>query len=101
MSRIEDMQPINELRMAARWKLGRALAKVERLPGGRGNKTSDDQKSFSNLLKVLDLDKSLAMEAQRRQGKRNDPTSSAKLTKLKFLEKLGLTRQTAADVQRN
>jgi hypothetical protein len=27
---VEDMRPINELRMAARWKLGRALAKVER-----------------------------------------------------------------------
>lgn len=62
---IEDMRPINETRMAARWKLGKALAQVERLPGGRGKNTSGDQKSFSGLLKALDLDKSAAMEAQR------------------------------------
>jgi hypothetical protein len=63
---IEDMRPVNESRMRARWKLGRALAEVER-----------------------------------RQGKRNDPTSSTRLTNFgSFLEKLGLTRQTAVDVQR-
>jgi hypothetical protein len=62
---VEDMRPINEARMAARWKLGKALAAVERLPGGRGKKTSHDEKSFSNLLKALDLDKSVAIKAQR------------------------------------
>jgi hypothetical protein len=30
---IEDVRPINELRMVARWRLGRALAKVERGQG--------------------------------------------------------------------
>jgi len=30
---IEDMRPINEARMAARWKLGRALAKIDRAQG--------------------------------------------------------------------
>ena len=36
MSGIEDMGPINELRMVARWKLGRALAATER--GGQGGR---------------------------------------------------------------
>jgi hypothetical protein len=30
MSGIEDMGPINELRVVARWKLGRTLAATER-----------------------------------------------------------------------
>ena len=63
---IEDMRPINELRMAARWKLGRALAQVERGAGpGRGKKVSGDQTSFRDLLRSIDLDKNVAMEAQR------------------------------------
>jgi hypothetical protein len=48
----------------------------------------------------LKLGRALA-EVERRQGKRNDPTSSTRLTNFgSFLEKLGLTRQTAVDVQR-
>ena len=35
---IEDMRPINEARMRARWKLGRALKMVERQPEG-GDRT--------------------------------------------------------------
>ena len=63
---IEDMRPINELRMVARWKLGRALAKVERGKPFPGSATmSGEQTRFRDLLKKLDLDKSLAMEAQR------------------------------------
>lgn len=37
---VEDMRPINETRMAARWKLGKALAAVERNPGKRTDLTS-------------------------------------------------------------
>ena len=45
---VEDMRPINETRMAARWKLGKALAAVERGNGpGRGQKMSGGQTSFS------------------------------------------------------
>ena len=48
----------------------------------------------------MKLGRALA-EVERRQGKRNDPTSSTRLTNFgSFLEKLGLTRQTAVDVQR-
>jgi hypothetical protein len=36
---IEDMRPVNETRMLARWKLGRALVKEERAPEGRPSKT--------------------------------------------------------------
>jgi hypothetical protein len=63
---IEDMRPINETRMAARWKLGKALAAVERGNGpGRGQKMSPGETSFRKLLMELDLDKSVAMKAQR------------------------------------
>src|ERR1700757_1575933 len=59
---IEDMRPINETRMLARWKLGRALAQVERGAGpGRGKKVSGDQTSFRDLLRSIDLDKNVAM----------------------------------------
>jgi N6-adenosine-specific RNA methylase IME4 len=63
---IEDMRPINELRMKARWKLGAALATVERgKPGPVGKDTSAVQKYLKNLLQKIGLDKSVAMEAQR------------------------------------
>jgi hypothetical protein len=57
---IEDMRPINELRMAARWKLGKTLAKVERRQGDR---TSEG--SFTKFIADLGLTKPTAMEAQR------------------------------------
>jgi carbamate kinase len=63
---VEDMRPINETRMAARWKLGKALAAVKRGNGpGRGQKMSGGQTSFRKLLTELDLDKDVAMKAQR------------------------------------
>jgi hypothetical protein len=43
---IEDMRPINETRMRARWKLGRALALVERAPEGRPSNTVKPVNSF-------------------------------------------------------
>jgi len=63
---IEDMRPVNELRMRARWKLGKALAKLYRAAGpGREKKMSADKTSFRAFLTELDLDKSLAVGAQR------------------------------------
>ena len=66
---IEDMRPINELRMAARWKLGRSLAAKERGgPGGRpSNKEPTTGRSgFWKWVKdVLQLEAPRVVEAQR------------------------------------
>src|SRR5260370_33425199 len=62
---IEEMRPINELRMKARWKLGGSLATVERGPPGPAKKdTSTVQKYLRDLLDILRLDKSIPMKAQ-------------------------------------
>jgi hypothetical protein len=56
-----------ELRMAARWKLGRALAKVERKPGARtdiSTSSGSQIKLYVGLFKDLKLDKMAAQEAQ-------------------------------------
>jgi hypothetical protein len=47
------MRPINELRMKARWKLGGALAKVERKPGSQT--LSNRLTSFGSVLGKLGL----------------------------------------------
>jgi N6-adenosine-specific RNA methylase IME4 len=57
---IEDMRPINEARMRARWKLGRALAKVSRAQGERTSVSS-----FTKFIGDLGLTKPVAIEAQR------------------------------------
>ncbi|MFK4727125.1 N6-adenosine-specific RNA methylase IME4 [Bradyrhizobium niftali] len=57
---IEDMRPINETRMVARWKLGRALVGVTR---AQGERTSE--RSFTKFLGELGLVKPTAIEAQR------------------------------------
>jgi hypothetical protein len=54
------MRPINEARMRARWKLGRALAKLER---AQGERTS--VRSFTKFITDLGLTKPTALEAQR------------------------------------
>jgi N6-adenosine-specific RNA methylase IME4 len=60
---IEDMRPVNELRMTARWKLGRALAMVERAAHpGKGKVASS---GLTSLLQSLDLTKQTAQAAQR------------------------------------
>jgi hypothetical protein len=60
---VEDMRPINELRMIARWKLGRALAQVERATHpGKGKVASG---GLTSLLVRLALDRQTSMEAQR------------------------------------
>ena len=57
------MRPINELRMAARWKLGGALAQAERAKHpGKGKVASA---SLTSLLTRITLDRQTAMEAQR------------------------------------
>jgi hypothetical protein len=57
------MRPVNETRMAARWKLGRALAKVERATApGKGKMALT---SLTSLLQKLSLTKPIALEAQR------------------------------------
>lgn len=50
--------------MTARWRLGQALAQVERKPG-RINLSRTETNSFRALLKKIGLDKSRAVEAQR------------------------------------
>src|SRR5262245_56190382 len=44
----EEIRPLNEARMWARWKLGTMLAKVVRAPQGRG------RKALSGLMHLLD-----------------------------------------------
>jgi len=65
--RIEEIRPVNELRMRARWKLGQLLAAVERRQGARTDLTSsvDLTKLFRALLKKIELDPDTAMKAQR------------------------------------
>src|SRR6516165_7535742 len=57
---VEEMRPINELRMRARWKLGRALREVERAQGQRTSLSG-----LTRLLSELDLTKPTALAAQR------------------------------------
>ena len=65
--RTEEIRPVNEMRMQARWKLGRALAKVVRGAGpGRGKqKVFPDETSCRKILKSVGLLPKVAMEAQR------------------------------------
>lgn len=61
---IEDMRPVNETRMLARWKLGRALDKIERDTHGPGR----GKKALSGLTGFLDqlgMTKPTALAAQR------------------------------------
>jgi hypothetical protein len=60
---IEDMRPINELRMAPRWKLGRALAKVDKAQGERTDRSTSSGRQKKLLLQQMCLDKSAAMQA--------------------------------------
>jgi hypothetical protein len=63
---VEDMRPINETRMAARWKLGKALAAVERgKPGPVGKDNRVAHAYLKTLLAELKLDKTVARDAQR------------------------------------
>ena len=59
----EEIRPVNELRMRARWFLGQALAKVERGTGpGRGKKVSQSGTSFRDYLESLNLNKNRAQD---------------------------------------
>jgi N6-adenosine-specific RNA methylase IME4 len=63
---LEDMRPVNETRMEARWFLGKALAQIERGTGpGRGKKISGSEKSFLAVIREAGLDKNRAVDAQR------------------------------------
>jgi hypothetical protein len=65
---LEDMQPVSELRMAARWKLGKALKACERAPeGGDQRTTTTGRKSgFWRWVKeTLGMEASRVVEAQR------------------------------------
>ena len=64
--RIEEIRPINEARMRARWKLGKALAKQLRGAGpGRGKDVHPSNTFFRGLLKRLGILPSTAMLCQR------------------------------------
>jgi N6-adenosine-specific RNA methylase IME4 len=65
---LDQIRPVNETRMRARWKLGRLLAAVER--GKPGPASPEDvsaglKQLFGDLLKTLGLDHQTANEAER------------------------------------
>jgi hypothetical protein len=62
---IEDMRPVNELRMKARWKMGAALAKVTRALGNNqyGSRAEPTKRSYRDFLVSLRLDLKLALHA--------------------------------------
>lgn len=63
---VDEMLPVNLDRMLARWKLGRALKKIDRTGGpGRGKKNQHDADSFKAYLKTLELEWTAAQRAQR------------------------------------
>ena len=71
---IEVVRPINELKVWARWKLGRALAKVERGSGpGRGKKKDEAQPSFAAFINAIGLDKARAIAPVAHRGSRRPP----------------------------
>jgi hypothetical protein len=61
---IEDMRPVNETRMLARWKLGRALDKIERSTHGRG-RAKKAPSGLTAFVSDLDLTREAANQAQR------------------------------------
>ena len=64
----EEIRPIRELWLDARWTLGRLLAKVLRSQGARADRNSTLSRSgnkFTDELKRLGLDKNRASEAQK------------------------------------
>jgi N6-adenosine-specific RNA methylase IME4 len=64
--RIDEIRPVNELRMRARWKLGQLLAEIERGHGpGRGKKMLSSLTSFRDYLRQIKLTPPTALEAQR------------------------------------
>jgi N6-adenosine-specific RNA methylase IME4 len=70
---IEEMRPINEERMRARWCLGQALASFVRGTPFPGSATmSATQTRFRDYLKQIALDKTIAHEAQRIAALPND-----------------------------
>jgi hypothetical protein len=65
---VEDMRPINETRMAARWKLGKALAAVQRARGNNqyaSRSATSEHRGYRALLESLKLDIKLGLMAQR------------------------------------
>jgi hypothetical protein len=66
---VEDMRPVNEARMRARWKLGQALAMKERGPHGGDTRDSIGKRLTNAFWKwvvdVLGLTKPTALSAQR------------------------------------
>lgn len=63
---VDEMLPVNLDRMLARWKLGRALRKVERRQGERTDTSGHDvAKSFKAFVAELQLDIKAAERAQR------------------------------------
>jgi hypothetical protein len=68
----EEIRPLNEARMRARWKLGRALAEMDRqqvIGPGRGKvggkTTLSESTSFRVYITEVGLDPRTALEAQR------------------------------------
>jgi hypothetical protein len=62
---LDEIRPVNEMRMRARWRLGIALAALESQQGRRTDLTSSAGLTKSQALKKLELDRQTASEAQR------------------------------------
>jgi hypothetical protein len=65
---VEDMRPINELRMKARWKLGGALKATPRRPGFRRDMITSctpHTRLYEDLIAELRLDRHVAQDSQR------------------------------------
>ena len=61
----DEIRPINETRMFARWKLGRLLTEVDRGAGPGRGKEGGRRPSFKEYIKTIGLAETAAKEAQR------------------------------------
>jgi hypothetical protein len=77
---IEEMRPVNELRMKARCKFGGALAVVERGRGARTDITLGTPRPksyFKEFIRQLDLSRKSAKQAQRLGAMPDDELAKA------------------------
>jgi N6-adenosine-specific RNA methylase IME4 len=61
----KEAREVNELRMRAKWKLGKLLAAVERAQGARSDKDLTSSGGLMKLLKAIKLNRQTAVELQR------------------------------------
>lgn len=61
----KEARDVNELRMRAKWKLGRLLAAIERAQGARSDKDLTSSVGLTKLIKGIKLNRQAAVELQR------------------------------------